>query len=77
MGRTTPGGAAGRFPGEGDTEAVDYEHLLEELKVATVQFQVDGTEGVARLLEGGGDICEFGHDAEGGGDCIGGRNFSF
>ena len=56
-------GASGGRPGEGDAEAADKEHLVETLKVAIVRFRADVTEGVARLLEGGGDVIELRYDA--------------
>ena len=71
------GGAGGGRPGEGDDEAAEDKHLIETLKVAIVRFRADGTEGVACLLEGGGNFREFGHDAEGGGERVGGHPFFF
>ena len=64
-------GASGGRPGEGDAKLEDENHLVETLKVAIVRLQADGTEGVSRLMESGGGVCEFGHDAEWGGERVG------
>ena len=77
VGEDYTGGADGGRPGEGDAETPDDEHLVETLKVAIVRFLADGTEGVARLLEGGGGALEFVNDAECCGERFGGRPVLF
>ena len=62
------GGTVGGCPGEGDTEAANEEHLVDPLKIAIVWLQSDGAEGVAQLMESGGDICDFGHGSDWGGE---------
>ena len=71
------GGTAGGRTGQGDSEAADDKHLVETLKVAIVLLWSDGTEDVARLLECGSDVCEFGHDTEWGGERVGGHPVFF
>ena len=70
-------GASGGRPSERDSEAADDNHPVEMLKVAIVQLRSDGTEGVARLLESGGDVREFGHDVEWGESALAVALFSF
>ena len=71
------GGAGGGRPGEGDDEAAEDKHLIETLKVTIVRFRADGTKGVARLLEGSGDVRESKHCAEGGRERVGGSPVFF
>ena len=70
FGEDYAGGATDGRLCEADDEAADEEHLVEKLKVAIVQLRADGNEFVARLLESGGDVREFGHDAEWGGEHV-------
>ena len=77
VGEDYAGGAAGGCPSEAENEAADTEHLVETLNIAIVRLRANGTEGVARLLESGGDVREFGHDTEWGGERVSSRLFFF
>ena len=57
--------AAGGRPSEGDTKGAHDKRLVELLKVSTTRICCDGAGRVARLLEDGVDVGQFGHD-EGG-----------
>ena len=59
------GGTAGGCPSEGDAKGAHDERLVESLQVGIARIHRDGAERVACLLEGGGDVSQFGHD-EGG-----------
>ena len=59
-------GAAGSCPSEGDAKGAHDERLVESLQVRIARLCRDGAKRVARLLEDGGDVGQFGHD-EGGG----------
>ena len=59
------GGAAGGRPIEGDAEGAHDERLVEFLQVRIAWLCCYGAEHVARLLEDGGDVSQFGHDGGG------------
>ena len=60
-------GAARGRPSEGDAEGAHDERLVELLEVGIARLCRDGAERVARLLEDGVDVSEFGNDEGGGG----------
>ena len=66
-------GTSGVCTGECDADAADDEHLVEPLKIAIVWIGAAGAEGVARLLERGGDVREFRHGSKWGGERGGGH----
>ena len=67
-------GTSGVRTGECDADAADDEHLVEPLKIAIVWIGAAGAEGVACLLERGGDVREIGHGSEWGLERGGGRS---
>ena len=58
-------GVAGSRSSEGDAEGAHHERLVELLQVDIARLCRDGDKHVARLLEDGGDVSQFGHN-EGG-----------
>ena len=65
FGEDHAGGAASGRPSEGDAKSARDNRLVELLKVGIARLCRDGAERVARLLEDGVDVGQFGHD-EGG-----------
>ena len=55
------GGTSGGRPTEGDTELAEDEHLIEPLKITINWLRSDEDEGIACLLECGGDVRECVH----------------
>ena len=65
IGEDHSGVTAGGRPCEGDAKGAHDERLIESLQVGIAWLLCDRAERVARLLEDGGDVGQFGHD-EGG-----------
>ena len=70
FGEDHAGGASRGRPSEGNAEGAHDERLVVLLKFGTARLCSDGAKRVARLMENGVDVGEFGH-AEGGGGARG------